>query len=481
MLRALAFSRRLLPTLLVSALLIFQLGAQRPTLRRQSIYDWPQFGFDVASSGSADIPTGSTAANVATLNRRQVRLNGTVDASAIYLHDVRIAGGVHDTFFVTTTYGKTIAVDADSGAVLWEYTPAGHNSWVGSAQVTNSTPVADPDRESMYATAPDGAVRKLAITDGRELWSTPITLLPTREKMASPLKVFGGRVIAVTGGYIGDANPYQGHIAILDAQSGALLNVWNSLCSNRTLLIQPSSCSSSRSAIWGRSGAVIDPATGNIFVATGNGPYNGTTDWGDALIELDPDATRIVGNYTPANNATLNSRDLDLGSTSPVLLGPNLVAQGGKDSFIHVLDRTRIAGATAHSGNETQSVPTPSGNEMFTSAAIWRDRGETWMFAADGAGTAAWTVSGQTLTSAWNNSMPGTSPVVAGRLLFVYNPRGGLRVYDPRTGGDIATLASGGGHWNSPIVVDGRIALPEGAYASHSTTGVLNIWSVAAQ
>ena len=204
----------------------------------------------MASSGSADIPTGITAANVATLNRRQVRLNGTVDASAIYLHNVRIAGGVHDTFFVTSTYGKTIAVDGDSGAVLWEYTPAGYNSWVGSAQVTNSTPVADPDRESMYATAPDGAVRKLAITDGRELWSTPITLLPTREKMASPLKVFRGRVIAVTGGYIGDANPYQGHVAILDAQSGALLNVWNSLCSNRTLLIQPSSCSSSRSAIW---------------------------------------------------------------------------------------------------------------------------------------------------------------------------------------------------------------------------------------
>jgi hypothetical protein len=170
-----------------------------------------------------------------------------------------------------------------------------------------------------------------------------------------------------------------------------------------------------------------------------------------------------------------------VGSSSPVLLGPNLVAQGGKDSLIHVLDWARIAGATAHSGNETQSVPTPSGNEMFTSAPVWRDRGETWMFAADGAGTAAWTVSGQTLTSVWNNSMLGTSPVVAGRLLFVYNPRGGLRVYDPRTGRDSATLASGGGHWNSPIVVEGRIALPEGAYATRSTTGVLNIWSVAAQ
>ena len=63
---------------------------------------------------------------------------------------------------------------------------------------------------------------------------------------------------------------------------------------------------------------------------------------------------------------------------------------------------------------------------MFTSAAVCRDRGETWMFAADGAGTAAWTVSSQTLPPAWSNSMSDTSLVVAGRLLFVYDPPGGL-------------------------------------------------------
>jgi hypothetical protein len=34
---------------------------------------------------------------------------------------------------------------------------------------------------------------------------------------------------------------------------------------------------------------VIDPATGNIFITTGNGPWDGRTAWGDSLIELDPD------------------------------------------------------------------------------------------------------------------------------------------------------------------------------------------------
>ena len=34
------------------------------------------------------------------------------------------------------------------------------------------------------------------------------------------------------------------------------------------------------------------------------------------------------------------------------------------------------------------------------------------------------------------------------------------------------------GHWNSPIVVDGKITLPEGNANRHATTGVLDIWSL---
>ena len=89
------------------------------------------------------------------------------------------------------------------------------------------------------------------------IWTTPITLLPKREKVASPLKEFRGRIIAVTGGYIGDAPPYQGHVAVLDAATGNLLAVWNSLCSDRAGLIDPTTCPESDSAIWGRAGAVM--------------------------------------------------------------------------------------------------------------------------------------------------------------------------------------------------------------------------------
>lgn len=448
------------------------------TARAQS--DWPQFGWDVASTSAPSFGTGITAANVASLSRHQVKLDGTVDASAIYLAGVTVNGSRHDVFFVTTSYGKTIAVDANYGSILWEYTPNGYASWEGSRQITNSTPVADPNRQYIYAAAPDGAIRKLAVSDGHALWTTPITLLPVREKIASPLKEFRGQIIAVTGGYIGDRPPYQGHVAILDASSGKLLHVWNSLCSNRAGLLQPSSCPDTQSAIWGRAGATIDAATGDIFVSTGNGQYDGKTNWGDSLIELNPDATRMLGNYAATDNAELNERDEDLGSTSPVLLGDGILAQGGKDDLIRLINIKAMAGTEAHMDHELQKVSTPSDNMLFTAPAVWHQGGETWMFAADGGGTAAWKFEAGKLVAAWSNHNGGTSPVVAGNLLYVYDPDGGLRVYDAEKGTQIADLQSGGGHWNSPIVVPGKIALPEGNANRHLSSGVLDIWSVPA-
>jgi hypothetical protein len=66
--------------------------------------------------------------------------------------------------------------------------------------------------------------------------------------------------------------------------------------------------------------------------------------------------------------------------------------------------------------------------------------------------------------------------VVAGGLVWVYSPGGGLSVYRPTSGALVARLDAGGGHWNSPIVVDGRVALPEGSANDHRTSGVLDIW-----
>ena len=436
------------------------------------------FGGDVQSTSANPVPSGITADNVTQLRHRQITLDGTVDASATYLHGVTIHGARHNVIFVTTTYGKTLALDANNGAVLWEYTPTSYQKLAGTRQITNSTPVTDPDRQFIYAASPDGYIQKLAVGDGHLVWRTSITKLPLREKIDSPLKFFRGHVIAVTAGYIGDQPPYQGHVAILDGSSGKLLSVWNSLCSNRTGLMEPRSCPQSDSAIWGRAGAVIDPGNGDIFIATGNADWNGTTDWGDAVIELNPDATKVLGNYTPADTTALNERDLDLGSTSPVLLGGDLIAQGGKDGKIRLLSREAITGTAPHTDHELQIVSTPSGTDLFTQPVVWQHTGQTWMFAADNGGTAAWELENGKLQQRWKNDTGGTSPFEAGGLLFVYAPAGGLHVYEAASGKRITTLPCGYGHWNSPIVLQGEIILPEGNANDHATSGTLDIWSL---
>src|SRR5581483_1759016 len=119
-------------------------------------------------------------------------------------------GAKHDVFVVTTSYGVAIALDAASGAVLWRFTPATYASVAGTAQITHSSPVADPGRRFVYSASPDGMVHKLAIADGTEAagWPVAVTRDPTHEKIGTSLNLARGLVLAGTGGYIGDAPPY---------------------------------------------------------------------------------------------------------------------------------------------------------------------------------------------------------------------------------------------------------------------------------
>jgi outer membrane protein assembly factor BamB len=418
--------------------------------------DWLEFGYNPGRQNVGPASTGITAANVAKLKRRTIQLDGTVDSSPIYV------GGV---IYVTTTYGRTEAIDAKTGKVRWRFTPATYSSYAGSAQITNMTPIADPDRTAIYAGAPDGVIRKLAIATGKQLWATKITRDPTHEKLTSSLNFSRGLVIATTGGYIGDAPPYQGHVVTLNAKNGQVAHVWNSLCADRHAIIQPSTCSASDSAIWAHSWAVVDPATGNLLVATGNGPYNGTTDFGDSVIVLSPDAARMVGHWTPSNQAELNASDTDLGSTAPALLSGGYFAQGGKDGKLRLI--------ATHSLKLVQTVPTPGPTDLFSAPAVWKG---TWVFVADGAGTDAWRLRGGTLHQAWSNGTSGNSPVIAGGLLYVQGS-GGIHVYNPASGHELTVLPCGSAHWQSPIVVDGRVIAVEGDANQHSTSGTLDIYS----
>ena len=434
--------------------------------------DWNRFGYDAARHNAAP-GSGITAANAAKLVRLRVKLDGTVDSSPIYLHDVSVKGKSHDVFFVTTTYGKTEAIDASSGRVLWRFRPPGYSRFAGSAQITNSSPAASTDRSAIYASAPDGRVRKLRVADGKVLWSTTITRDPTREKLTSSINVSQGRVIMTTGGYIGDAPSYQGHVVTMSEQTGRIGRVWNSLCSDRHAIIVPSTCSASDSAMWSRSGAAVDPDNGTLVVATGNATFDGRTNWGDSVLVLSPDAAKLLRHYTPANHEQLNANDIDLGSTSPALLPNGYAVQGGKDGILRLLQLHWLPGVNSKTGGELQTLPAPGGTDVFSAPAVWKGK---WVFVATGAGTEALLFKGGRLHPVWSNRTDGTSPVVAGSLLYVAGA-GAVHVYVLTSGREVATLPTGSVHWQSPIVADGRVAIPEGNANDHdASSGVFNIF-----
>src|SRR5439155_21999677 len=188
----------------------------------------------------------------------------------------------------------------------------------------------------------------------------------------------------------------------------------------------------SDSARWARAGAVVDPVTGRLLVATGNGPWSGRTDWGDSALELSADAGRLLQNWTPRNADVLESSDADLGSTAPALLGNGLALQGGKDGKLRLLTLRRLNGsahAAARKGGELQTLSTPGGVDLFTAPAVWHQGQTTWAFVADGAGTAAYRLVKGRLRRAWQNGHAGSSLVLAGGLLVVYGPIVGLVVH----------------------------------------------------
>lgn len=110
--------------------------------------------------------------------------------------------------------------------------------------------------------------------------------------------------------------------------------------------------------IWGAGGAAVD-ATGQVFVVTGTG-FDGHRDdagnWAQSVLALGDSAASgltLRGSYTPFNHCASATMDIDLGSGGAMLIPdldptttttPRLLALGGKQGNVYLLDRTRLPG-----------------------------------------------------------------------------------------------------------------------------------------
>jgi hypothetical protein len=446
--------------------------------------DWPRFGYDAARSNYAPAPTGIDAANAGLLQGQRIDLPGAVDSSPLYLGGVDVGGARHDVFIALSIYGRTFAVDADTGAILWSWVPGGIASWEAREQWVSASPVADPGRRFVYVGAPDGAIHKLSLADGSEVlagWPVPVTVLPEREKLSASLNVTGRYVLASTASFR-DHLPYQGHVVAIDRRTGRRVGVFNVLCARRRALIDPRRCRRNFGGVWGRGDPVVEPGSGRLLFSTGNGGLDNRDAFGESLIELSPDARRVLRVWSPRSYRVDAKVDADLGSGSPVLLRRRYVVQASKDGTVRLLDlrRMRRHGRPGRMPGLLGAVR-PSPRAPYFSAPAARPSGST-VYLANGAGTVAYSLRGRRprLVRRWKTRLPGTTPVLAGGLLYVYDHHAGrVNVLNPANGRVLASLPGEPGHWTSPIVADGRVAVGAGDARDHPVAGSLFIYRVA--
>lgn len=486
-----------------------------------SATDWLQFDYDTAHSGFNRAETGySTPDGNAILYHYALptvlgsHSPGTVDGAPVYVGDVATASGTKNILLGLRNDGTLLALDADSPTlnVLWSQKPGGS----GTTTWGIGAPAIDPGLKYVYAYGFDGKIHKYQVADGTEVvtggWPEVSTLKPEVEKEAAGLSIAKANgstyLYAVTDGYVGDANDYQGHLTAINLGTGAQ-KVFNSLCSNKTMhfcnsaaascVAATNDCSDARSGIWGRPGAVYDAGTNRVFITTGNGAYNASVaagyNWGDSILALNPDGSGSatagvpVDSYTPATYQTLDNQDLDLGSVSIAILPAppgaaaqyaHLGLQGGKDGSMRLLNLANLTGYNAprHLAGELQTIANPRGGMNLPQPAVWVNPADssTWVFVAsfftvayevvlDGTGKPS-------LSQQWS-SAGGSSPIVANGTVYYAADDGHLRAVDAVTGVQVNSTGSSWAtstdvtpHWQSPIIVNGRVYLFDNANPS---------------
>src|ERR1019366_2921393 len=185
---------------------------------------------------------------------------------------------------------------------------------------------------------------------------------------------------------------------------------------------------------------------------------------------------RETGTTTPTSAAITGATRYSLFTRTEPASAPagsgvaHLGAQSGKDGQIRLLNLDNLSGlgSPALVAGELQKIAVPQGGGVLTAPAVWVnpvDSG-TWLFLANSSGISGLQltvdVSGApSLVPRWTSPAGGTSPVVANGIVY-YAGTAGLRGLDPTTGSQLwSDVSIGGIHWESPIVVQGRLYITD--------------------
>jgi outer membrane protein assembly factor BamB len=363
--------------------------------------------------------------------------------------------------YVATTADVVYALNAADGTVAWSTTvgtpvpskslPCGDISpTVGIV----GTPVIDVARGEIFAVAdeeingsPSHHLVGLDTSSGKLLLDQnvdPPGSTPAAQLQRTGLNLVAGSVVFGFGGNSGDCSTYHGWVISAPEAGG-----------------EPKrfevDASASQGAVWMGGAAPVVDGTAHVWVATGNGSTTtGEPLDGDSVLKLSS-ALQQSDVFTPSSWGHDNAHDLDLGSTSPVLLPHEHVVQAGKSQTAYILNRRKLGGI----GGQQALVSGICGSDFDGGSAFVRST--VYLPCRNGTISATVGNSPVALTVNWMASIASAGPpIVAGGSIWVIDQSGDLDGLDPSTGAITQQLSIGStaNHFPTPSVGDGMLLAP---------------------
>jgi hypothetical protein len=406
-----------------------------------------------------------------------------------------------DAVLVATDQNHVTALDATSGAVLWDKVLGppvnqgmslpcgGPYPWYG----VTGTPVIDFTTRTLYAESfqtPDGGTTKkhylyaLSIDDGSVRSGWPVDVAAkvagfdaTVQHARGGLTIVGGTVYAPYSGLNGDCGSYHGWVVGVSTSDPSKVGAY--------------ATAASKGGIW----ASVTTDGVAVYAVTGNTTGASTWGGGEAVLRLTQMA-RFSGApadyFTPSNWQSLDGSDSDLGSSAAVFFDvpgatpETLAVAMGKGGVVHLLNRGNLGGVGTGDGQNGEGLFSLGvGSEMKgVSAAYATATAHYVVLRADNnvsvcpGGTSGDLLALRVtptappkLVPAWcANSQGAGSPIAtttdgtSNALVWIVSAEGSERLlaFDGDTG---AAVYTGGGaaeqlgtvhHWTSPIVAKGR-------------------------
>ncbi len=130
--------------------------------------------------------------------------------------------------------------------------------------------------------------------------------------------------------------------------------------------------------VWMGGGGPAADNSGNVYITTGNGPYDGTTAFGDSVLKFDSQL-HLLDHFTPNDWEYMDCQDKDLAAGGLLLIpGSMEVLAGGKNGKLYLVNTAGLGGMQANDAGATQTLWFESDLIPPYASSCTDNNGNTW-------------------------------------------------------------------------------------------------------